>query len=52
MKIKKNWFYQFCIALSIIGMLFIIISVFPVIGEGQEYPHLNKGLLIIEIFAA
>jgi len=52
MKINKNWFYQFCTALSIIGILFILISVFSIIGEGQEYPYLHKGLLIIEIFAA
>ena len=51
MSLKKNWFYQFCIALTIVGLLYIIVCGFISLGRGQEYPYYPKGLLLLGILA-
>lgn len=50
MKCKKTWFYYFCISFSIIGFLYILVSIISSLGTAQEYPYLPKGLLIVGIF--
>jgi hypothetical protein len=50
MSLKKNWFYHLSIAGAAIGLLYILICGFMHLGEGQEYPYLPKGLLLIGIF--
>lgn len=52
MKFEKNWFYHFCISLAIIGMFFIVICGFSTLGDGQEYPYIAKGMLILGVFVA
>lgn len=47
MKLKKNWFYNFCIALSVMGMAYILISGVSNVGAGQEYPYAMKGMLLL-----
>lgn len=47
MKLKKNWFYNFCIALSVMGMAYILISGVSNVGAGQEYPYAMKGMLFL-----
>ena len=47
MKLKKNWFYNFCIALSVMGMAYILITGVSNVGEGQEYPYAFKGMLFL-----
>lgn len=51
MILKKNWFYNFCVALSIIGLLYIVVCGFVSLGEGQEYPYFPRGLLLVGLFA-
>lgn len=50
MKIRKNWFYSFCVAFSAIGLLYIIVCGFTSLGKGQEYSYFPKGLLILGLF--
>ncbi len=50
MNIKKNWFYQFCIALAMIIILYSIITGFSTIGVDKEYAYVDKGFLILEMF--
>lgn len=50
MACKKNWFYLFCISFSVIGFLYIFVSIITSLGAAQEYPYLLKGLLILGIF--
>lgn len=51
MRLEKNWFYQLCLSLSIVGLLYILIAGVSAIGEGQEYAYFLKGLLILGLFA-
>lgn len=51
MRLEKNWFYQLCLSLSIVGLLYILIAGVSSIGEGQEYTYFLKGLLILGLFA-
>lgn len=46
-KLKKNWFYNFSIALSVVGMAYILISGISNAGTGQEYPFAMKGMLFL-----
>lgn len=50
MILKKNWFYYFSLSLAIIGLFYILVCGFVSLGEGQEYPYLPKGILLISIF--
>ena len=50
MKLEKNWFYRFCIALSVAGMAYILITGVTGIQENQEYPYAMKGMLILIFF--
>lgn len=50
MKCKKTWFYYFCISFSVIGFLYILVSIISSLGAAQEYPYLQKGLLVLGIF--
>lgn len=50
MNLKKNWFYYLSISLAIIGLLYILVCGFISLGEGQEYPYIPKGMLLIGIF--
>lgn len=50
MNCRKNWFYNFCIAFSAIGFLYIIVCGFMSLGKGQEYSYFPKGLLILGLF--
>lgn len=50
MRLEKNWFYNFCVSLSIVGLLYIIISGFSSLGAGQEYSYFFKGVLILVLF--
>ena len=52
MKLEKNWFYNFCIALSIIGIAYILICGISNVGENQEYPYVMKGILLVGFFLA
>ncbi|MDF2888262.1 MAG: hypothetical protein K0R23_2647 [Lacrimispora sp.] len=49
-KLEKNWFYSLCIALSIAGMAYILISGVSDAQGNQEYPYAMKGLLILIFF--
>ena len=49
-KLEKNWFYSFCIALSIAAMAYILISGVSDVQGNQEYPYAMKGLLILIFF--
>ncbi|KAF5054897.1 hypothetical protein DSECCO2_383260 [anaerobic digester metagenome] len=51
MRLEKNWFYQLCLSLSIVGLLYVLIAGVSTIGEGQEYPYFLKGLLLLGLFA-
>ncbi|WP_099468394.1 ArnT family glycosyltransferase [Konateibacter massiliensis] len=51
MNLKKSWFYYLCMSLAIIGFLYILVCGFMSLGEGQEYPYLPKGMLLVGIFA-
>jgi len=50
LKLEKNWFYSFCIALSIAGMAYILITGVSDIQGNQEYPYVMKGMLILIFF--
>lgn len=50
MKLEKNWFYSFCIALSIAGMAYILITGVSDVQGNQEYPYAMKGMLILFFF--
>ena len=50
MRLEKNWFYNFCVSLSIVGLLYIVISGFSSLGAGQEYSYFFKGVLIVGLF--
>jgi len=50
MRLEKNWFYHFCIALSIAGMGYILIAGVSDAQGNQEYPYAMKGLLILIFF--
>ncbi len=50
MRLEKNWFYHFCIALSIAGMGYILIAGVSDAQGNQEYPYATKGLLILIFF--
>lgn len=50
MNLKKNWFYYLSISIAIIGLLYILVCGFVSLGEGQEYPYIPKGMLLIGIF--
>lgn len=50
MNLKKNWFYYLSISFAVIGLLYILVCGFMSIGEGQEYPYIPKGMLLIGIF--
>ncbi|MBE5981792.1 MAG: hypothetical protein E7248_00625 [Paenibacillaceae bacterium] len=50
MRLEKNWFYHFCIALSIAGMGYILIACVSDAQGNQEYPYAMKGLLILIFF--
>lgn len=50
MKLEKNWFYSFCIALSIAGMAYILITGVSDVQGNQEYPYAMKGMLILIFF--
>lgn len=50
MNLKKNWFYFLSISFAIIGFLYILVCGFVSLGEGQEYPYIAKGMLLIGIF--
>ena len=52
MRLEKSWFYNFCIALSIIGMTYIIVCGLADIGDNQEYPYALKGALLLGLFLA
>ncbi|MDK2967339.1 glycosyltransferase family 39 protein [Lacrimispora sp.] len=52
MKLEKNWFYSFCIALSIAGMAYILIAGVSDVPENQAYPYAMKGMLILIFFLA
>ena len=52
MKLEKNWFYNFCIALSIVGIAYILICGISNVGENQEYPYVMKGILLAGFFLA
>ncbi len=51
MSLKKNWFYYISMSIAMIGMLYIIVCGLGTLGEGQEYPYIPKGLLLIGIFS-
>ncbi|MFA9378054.1 MAG: ArnT family glycosyltransferase [Lachnotalea sp.] len=51
MNLKKNLFYHLSMAIATIGLLYILVCGFMSLGEGQEYPYLPKGLLLISILA-
>ncbi|WP_414732168.1 hypothetical protein [Acetobacterium carbinolicum] len=51
MRLEKNWFYQLCLSLAIVGLLYILIAGVSSIGDGQEYSYFLKGLLILGLFA-
>ncbi|KAB1439454.1 ArnT family glycosyltransferase [Candidatus Galacturonibacter soehngenii] len=50
MELKKNWLYFLSISFAIIGFLYILVCGFVSLGEGQEYPYIPKGMLLIGIF--
>ena len=50
MRLEKNWFYHFCIALSIAGMGYILIAGVSDAQGNQEYPYAMKGMLILIFF--
>ncbi|MTK06502.1 MAG: hypothetical protein F8N38_05355 [Hungatella sp.] len=50
MRLEKNWFYHFCIALSIAGMGYILIAGVSDAQGNQEYPYVMKGMLILIFF--
>ncbi len=50
MRLEKNWFYHFCIALSIAGMGYILITGVSDAQGNQQYPYAMKGLLILIFF--
>lgn len=49
---KKNWFYNFCTALAVAGMAYILIAGVSSVGGNQEYPYAMKGLLIFVFLLA
>ena len=51
MQCKKTWFYHFTISFSIVGLIYIFVCGITSLGEGQEYPYLPKGMLIIGLFS-
>lgn len=52
MKLEKNWFYKFCIALSVAGIAYILICGVSNMGGNQKYPYVMKGMLILVFFLA
>jgi hypothetical protein len=52
MKLEKNWFYNFCIALSVVGIAYILICGVSNMGGSQKYPYVMKGMLILVFFLA
>lgn len=50
MKLEKNWFYQLCILLSVVGMAYILICGVSDISKSQQYPYARKGILILVFF--
>ncbi|MDW2799754.1 hypothetical protein RZO55_19450 [Clostridium boliviensis] len=52
MKLEKNWFYSFCIALSVVGIAYILITGVSEMQGNQEYPYAMKGMLILIFFLA
>ena len=52
LKLQKNWFYSFCIVLSIVGMAYILITGVSEMQGNQEYPYAMKGMLILVFFLA
>jgi hypothetical protein len=50
MKLEKNWFYQLCFLLSVVGMAYILICGVSDISKNQEYPYASKGILILVFF--
>ena len=50
MRLEKNWFYHFCIALSIAGLGYILIAGVSDAQGNQEYPYAMKGMLILIFF--
>lgn len=52
MRMKKNWFYNFCLALAVAGMAYILIAGVTSVGSDQKYPYAMKGLLILVFFLA
>lgn len=52
MKLEKNWFYNFCIALSVAAIAYILISGVSNMGGSGKYPYVMKGMLILVFFLA
>lgn len=52
LKLQKNWFYSFCIALSVVGMAYILITGVSEMQGNQVYPYAMKGMLILVFFLA
>lgn len=52
LKLQKNWFYSFCIALSVVGMAYILITGVSEMQGSQVYPYAMKGMLILVFFLA
>ncbi|MBA4687320.1 MAG: glycosyltransferase family 39 protein [Candidatus Galacturonibacter soehngenii] len=50
MDLKKNWLYFLSISFAIVGFLYILVCGFVSLGDGQEYPYIPKGMLLIGIF--
>lgn len=50
LKLEKNWFYSFCIALSVAGIAYILITGVSEMKGNQEYPYAMKGMLILIFF--
>lgn len=52
MKLEKNWFYNFCIALSVVAIAYILICGVSNMGGSEKYPYVMKGMLILVFFLA
>ncbi|WP_164473205.1 glycosyltransferase family 39 protein [Clostridium sp. E02] len=50
MKLEKNLFYRFCVALSVVGIGYILICGVSWVGGEQEYPYAMKGMLLSVFF--
>ncbi len=47
MQIRKTWFSYLALFLFLFGILYILICGIAAAGEGQEYPFLVKGMLML-----